>query len=275
MHVGNLRTAWISHFLAKKRNEPWVVRFEDIDQPRVVDGAQAQQLADLAALGLVPDRVEIQSEHLDFHRIAFERARAEGLLYACDCSRKDLRDALAEVASAPQSVRPVDPQVPVYSGRCRYRDRSEALSREHPTLAWRFRMPTEDGSRDFVAARTSSVDPAREFVPAYHWACALDDGRGHYSLIVRAWDLESALEPQRAIHAWANTHAYPEVFHTALVTTDEGTRLEKRTRGITLPELAAQSLGPDALSRRFEARFNPSAEPRTMTLSDLLRGGPR
>jgi hypothetical protein len=72
-HVGNLRTAWISHQWSQKLKLPWVVRFEDIDQPRVIKGSQEKQLADMKSLGLVPDRVYLQSQNRKRHWNLFEK----------------------------------------------------------------------------------------------------------------------------------------------------------------------------------------------------------
>lgn len=256
LHVGNLRTAWISHHLARELANAWHVRVEDIDTLRVVAGAEKEQLADLAELGLRPDRVYRQTERRDRHWDLFEAAVKEGVLYPCYCSRKEVADALAGIASAPHGP------APVYDGRCR----STGVRRTtHPTLAWRFRAEEESGRHDFIAARTApAVPPGRaEFVPSYHWACAIDDYDGGYRLIVRAWDLAPALPPQRLIQQWVAKHERsvaraPAVFHASLVTTDEGARLEKRTKGITLPELTARGYGPTALVRLFERSLPPA-----------------
>lgn len=250
-HVGNLRTAWISHALARALGMPWIVRFEDIDRPRVVAGAQERQLEDLAALGLKPDRVLVQSAAHARHEALFHRARAEGQVYACTCSRREIQEHLRAIASAPHG-----PSAPVYDGRCRGGPQGSAAE----TVAWRFR-DSEDasGAHDFVMGRTRDLD-AREFTPAYHWACAIDDHDEAHALIVRAWDLVSALEPQRRIHAWVRKttnsgHPFPSVFHTALVTQDDGSRLEKRTRGVTLAEWPG---GAAKLHEHFQRTWDPS-----------------
>src|SRR6185312_17052083 len=85
-HVGNLRTAWISHIFSRYLGQPWIVRFEDIDQPRVVAGALQWQLDDLRKLGMVPDRVLVQSERLARHEALFRDAVAAGQVYPCTCS---------------------------------------------------------------------------------------------------------------------------------------------------------------------------------------------
>src|SRR5271157_4598918 len=87
-HLGNLRTAWISHEFARSLKLPWVVRFEDIDKPRVVPGAMQKQLEDLQFLNLIPDQVLIQSEFHSRHESLFRKAVDSGQVYPCTCSRK-------------------------------------------------------------------------------------------------------------------------------------------------------------------------------------------
>lgn len=252
-HLGNLRTAWISWVWAKRLGLPWVIRFEDIDTPRVLPHAQEGQLKDMASLGLVPDRQLVQSRFQERHWQVFEKARAAGQVYPCFCSRKEVQEALEGLASAPHV------ELPVYSGRCRDRDSRPCVA-SHPTIAWRFKMPRRDGSRDFIVARTNSTgDERASFVPAYHWACAIDDFDGAYDLLVRAWDLAHVVPQHRAIHAWLATERFrpfPAVFHCALVTGKEGERLEKRTEGVTLPELFAQGLSSENIVGRFEKSFS-------------------
>ncbi|RYZ65772.1 MAG: hypothetical protein EOP05_20120, partial [Proteobacteria bacterium] len=257
-HVGNLRTAWISWKFAKALNIPWVVRYEDIDRPRVLAGAQEFQASDMREFGMKADVTLIQSEFYPRHLELFERARTEGAVYACDCSRKDVLNALAGMASAPN-----DGRVPAYSGHCRHR----GLAREGgPTinpgimsLAWRMKMPREDGQDDVIIARTSVG--GEHFVPAYHWACAIDDFDGAYDLLVRSSDLAHALVIQRGIQEWLMkshglTRDFPRVFHTALITQNDGHRLEKRTAGVTLEELKLNGIDPAKLISVFEKSFD-------------------
>jgi glutamyl-tRNA synthetase len=230
----------------------WVVRFEDIDRPRVLTGVLETQLADLRTLGLVPDRVLIQSEQHPRHEALFRAGIEAGQLYPCSCSRRQIQEELRGLASAPHG------EQPVYTGCCR--DPLRRPEPVHPTLAWRFRNPDDpSGQLDFVVGRTDAS--GAEFVPAYHWACAIDDYDGNHALLVRASDLAHALPVQRLIHAWAGEHErkprpYPAVFHTALVTDDAGCRLEKRTQGVTLPEILAGEPDVERLLKRFARSFD-------------------
>ncbi len=268
-HVGNLRTAWISWKFAKALGLPWVVRYEDIDRPRVLAGAQELQASDMRELGMKPDVTLTQSEFYPRHLELFERARREGVIYACDCSRKDVQTALAGMASAPH-----DGAAPIYSGACRLRSFdlqsgfSPPLSKDVVTLAWRMKMPSSpetmggahaEGYDDFIIARTSPSGD--HFVPSYHWACAIDDFDGGYDLLVRSIDLAPALISQRAIQTWLlksenSARKLPAVFHASLVTQEDGHRLEKRTAGVTLEELHEGGITSKQLIEIFEASFD-------------------
>ncbi len=258
-HIGNFRTAWISHMWARRLGVPWVVRFEDIDTPRNVPGARQRQLDELRLLGLVPDRTLLQSEHQNRHWEVFIKFQEAGLLYPCFCSRKTVREAVDASASAPHR------STPAYSGRCR--KLKEWPETDLPTLAWRIRRHEEDGRDDFVVARTGTVldskgRPERgTFTPAYHWACAIDDYDGDHSLLVRAWDLEEAAEQQRFVHEQLarlekRKKPVPAIFHCSLITANDGSRLEKRTPGVTLPELFKAGETAEGLIEKFRLSFS-------------------
>jgi len=263
-HIGNLRTAWVSHQWARALQVPWVVRIEDIDQPRVIPGVREHQLNDLQSLGLVPDILLTQSEFRDRHFELFRTAVLTRKAYPCDCSRKEVKAALAAMASAPN-----DGHVPVYSGHCR----SLSFQREfhaQDSIAWRFRMDDASGCNDFIIARSSPVlgddglPVDKDSVAfAYHWACAIDDFDGDYHLIVRSHDLASALPVQRAIQTWigeleGEARTPPAAFHTALVVQNDGHRLEKRTQGVTLKELLEHGINFGRVCDFFEKSFDPA-----------------
>jgi glutamyl-tRNA synthetase len=268
-----LRTAYISHAWARALGIPWVVRFEDIDTPRVVAGAREAQTADMLALGLRADQVFLQTESRDRHWNWFCRAVDQGQVYPCFCSRKEVAEALRTAASAPHH-----PEA-IYDGHCRPGSGGKNANRGTGAatlagIAWRFRGSDPQGSMDFIVARTGSHpvlaagSAACGFVPAYHWACAIDDyecAGSPYDLLVRAADLRSATIHQRTIQKWLvreleQAPEYPAVFHCALVTGPGGERLEKRTRGVTLPELIAGGLSATAVAAKLATSFAPDPD---------------
>ncbi len=237
------------------------MRFEDIDRPRIIYGAQEQQLADMKALGLVPD-VKIQQglSHARHWRV-FRAAIQDQKVYPCTCSRKEVQEALSGIASAPHQP------TPLYSGHCRDLKIESLAVEKKVSVAWRFRSDVDkSGKNDFIVARTVELDTSIEsFQPSYHWACAVDDHDGRYDLLVRAWDLADAAPQQRQIAAWlaANeggvTRDIP-IFHCALIVQENDERLEKRTVGINLDELANLGWPPARLLEAFERSLDTSLE---------------
>jgi glutamyl/glutaminyl-tRNA synthetase len=278
-----LRTAWISHRWAEKLSQPWVIRFEDIDRPRLRAGMAEGQLADLRTLGLSTDSIYFQTSRENRHWDLFQRAVETGQVYPCYCSRKEVSQALAKSASAPHTA-PL-----IYDGHCRH----QGTPRPVTTLGWRFKTEEPSGRGDFIIARTTSGPPVRRegFIPAYHWACAIDDFDGGYDLLVRAWDLHAAVAFQRAVHRWLaqlenRPRPYPAVFHTSLVVKADGHRLEKRTPGLTLNELIASGFSPVDLTDCFlRSLANPldgftpervwGETAPTLSITDLLIRVPR
>jgi glutamyl-tRNA synthetase len=258
-HIGNLRTALVAQLWAQTMNWPLVVRFEDIDKPRVQQGAQERQLEDLNKIGIHNFKIEIQSQNHHRHWTAFTLGRLSGQIYPCFCSRKDLQNDLAGLASAPH--------VPLraYSGKCRglskedielgRQNRSRSSKNQKQEIGWRFLGPDLTGAADVLVARSTSLEPSEEdFIPSYQWACSLDDALDGHRLLIRAWDLEDSIVPQRMIQNWLSQNPKviqavspnlqgitsaqpPAVFHASLVTQPDGTRLEKRTPGVTLSDL--------------------------------------
>ena len=245
-HIGNLRTAWIASRIGHLLAEPLIVRVEDIDSARSRTEFKTLQIADLKRVGVIADELVIQSDRYPRHLELFNRARNDGLIYPCDCSRKDVLEALAGLRSAPHG------REAEYSGRCRTRLRGDMHPSE--TLAWRWRSKLEaDGRFDVIVARTNP--DGSQFTPGYHWACAIDDADGDYRILVRAWDLEAADFTQRQIREWVRPDIRTDVFHTSLVVKDDGSRLEKRTKGVTLDELAATGVAAQSLVSLFERSF--------------------
>ncbi len=245
-HVGNLRTAWIASRLAKLLGEPLIIRIEDIDTVRSNDDFRVLQIADLAQLDIHADELIVQSRSSLRHTTLFQQAVAEGRLYPCDCSRRDVVDALAALRSAPHGSEAE------YSGRCRHRQ----LADMNPThsLAWRWRHAADESGRfDTIVARTDRS--GHHFASGYHWACAIDDADGDYRLLVRAWDLETAERTQKQIRNWVRPESMCTVFHTSLVCRPDGGRLEKRTNGVTLSELINDGWGPERLIAAFQNSF--------------------
>jgi glutamyl-tRNA synthetase len=226
-----------------------VLRVEDIDTPRVVDGAEAAILRDLEWLGLDWDVGPLrQTERIAHYASAVERLAAAGLTYPCDCSRAEI----ARVASAPHAA-----EEAVYPGLCRDRDPNRVMKRP-PAL--RVRVPEAVVAYDDGAVGRVAQHLAREVgdfvlcrgdgVFAYQLAVVVDDAAMDVSDVLRGSDLVSSTPRQIWLAGVLGVGA-PRYTHLPLVVAPDGSRLEKRTPGVTVAALRAAGVSPRAIVGRL------------------------
>jgi glutamyl-tRNA synthetase len=257
LHMGNIRTALLAWLFARCAGGQFVLRIEDLDRPRVRQGAAQQILTDLHWLGLDwdegpdtggPYAPYTQSERIDIYEQYLQRLQETGLIYPCYCSRAEI----AHAASAPHS----QAEGPVYPGTCRQltqaqRRRYEAQHRR-PSL--RFRV--DDGcivtftdllagpctqqvqrvAGDFIVRRSDGIF-------AYQFAVVIDDALMHINQVVRGYDLLSSTARQILLFE-ALGFSTPTFAHVPLVRDEYGKRLAKRTHSEGLAPLQAQGLTP-------------------------------
>ena len=101
LHIGNLYTALINWAYAKKNNGKFIVRIEDSDRARLVEGAAQQILKTLHAFGLDPDEdmikggpygPYIQSERLELYKKYALQLVSQGDAYYCFCTQERLEE---------------------------------------------------------------------------------------------------------------------------------------------------------------------------------------
>lgn len=271
LHLGSLVAALGSWLLARHAHGEWRVRMEDLDPPREVAGAAAQQLAALDAFGLRPDgAVEWQSRRSAFYQDALDRLLAEGKAFACHCSRSDL--------AADEGVH----------HRC--------TGKERPNPAIRLRVPAdttisfEDGLQgtitqdvwrevgDFVLKRADGLW-------AYQLAVVVDDTAQGMTDIVRGADLLDST-PRQILLQQALGLPTPRYLHLPLIVDASGQKLSKSSEAPAvdaddpLPALhaawlalgqasAAVAASLDAPSFLASAKraFSPDRLPRVTSLS--------
>jgi glutamyl-tRNA synthetase len=280
LHLGNLRTALLAWLFARSAGSRFFMRVEDLDTGRVRPGLAERQLADLAAIGLDWDPpVLTQSERLDVYAGALARLDAEGALYRCYCTRREIREA----ASAPHGPLPEG----AYPGTCRELTAAQRAERERagrpPALrlraggervgyADRLLGPVEAVVDDVVVRRNDGA-------PAYNLASVVDDAAQGVEEVVRGADLAETT-PRQILLARRLGLPVPAYAHVPLVLGPDGARLAKRHGAVTLadrrepPERVrgrlAESVGlaepgetPDMAT--LLTRFDPATLPREPT----------
>jgi glutamyl-tRNA synthetase len=244
LHVGNLRTALLAWLFARSSGSTFLVRVEDLDRAAAREHHVRAHLADLKALGLDWDgEVVRQSDRFDRYEAALDRLAADGLLYPCYCSR---REVLAAV-SAPHGPQPGG----AYPGTCRDLTPRDRAAREAGGRrpAWRVRAGGERVQvvdrlhGGFDAVVDDFVVRRGDGAPAYQLAVVVDDADQRVGEVVRGDDLLDSTPRQ----AWLGRRLelpIPTYAHVALVLGADGERLAKRHGAITLSDLAAAGASP-------------------------------
>jgi len=198
---------------------------EDVDTPRNVAGAAEGILATLEAYGFEWDGPVLwQSDRLDAYAEALARLKADGLAFACACSRKEIADA---------ATRPAIDGGLVYSGTCR-----QALPPGRVARAWRLRVDDapvvfvdrlqgeiiqqlEHDVGDFVLLRADGLF-------AYQLAVTVDDHFQGITDIVRGADLLASTPRQIWLQRCLG-FATPRYAHLPVATNAAGEKLSKQT----------------------------------------------
>jgi glutamyl-tRNA synthetase len=255
LHVGNLRTALLAWLFARSQEARFLMRVEDLDTGRVRRELEAQQLADLAAVGLDWDGPVVrQSERRELYADALARLDAAGLLYRCWCTRAEIREA----ASAAHGPLPEG----AYPGTCRELTAAEVAERDaggRPP-AWRVRGggaqvtfvdrvcgETTGDVDDFVVRRNDGAY-------AYNLAVVVDDADQEIGEVVRGADLLDSTPRQLWLGAQLALPA-PTYAHVPLMLGPDGARLAKRHGAVTLADRAELGQSPTDVRRELLAPF--------------------
>lgn len=224
LHFGSLVAGLASYCQAKSQQGNWLLRIEDVDTPRVVAGASERILRDLEAFGFEWDGpVCYQSERFEHYRYYLDQLLERGDCYACECSRRSLRE---------QGVRS-GPLGQIYPGNCRLK-RLEPTNHSirlntGPAQSIRFvdkvygdfALDLPESVGDFVLRRADEIY-------AYHLAVVVDDELQEISEVVRGADL---LE-NTCLHIYLQQRLgfkTPAYLHIPLVNNAEGIKLSKQT----------------------------------------------
>ena len=246
LHVGNLRTAVLAWLFARSTGRDFLLRVEDLDRARA--GAEAEQLRDLAAIGVAWDGPVVrQTARGALYDRAIAALAGQGLTYECFCTRREIQEA------------PSAPHAPLgaYPGTCRNLDAAEvAFKRSIRPAAIRLRAGVAEYTvRDVLhGGFTGVVDDLvlrrNDGVVAYNLAVVVDDAEQGVDQVVRGDDLLPST-PRQAYLASLLNIPLPEYAHVPLVVNSDGVRLAKRDGAVTLRDLAAAGVPAAAVRDRL------------------------
>jgi glutamyl-tRNA synthetase len=244
--VGNIRTAMFDWLFARHTGGTFILRIEDTDVERRVEGAVEYMMDALKWLGLDWDEGPekggdygpyFQSQRLELYQQAAERLVAQGNAYRCYCSSERL-DAMRKEQEARK-------QPPGYDRRCRDLSPQERAEKEAAGIkpVVRFKVPNE-GRTSFhdliysdVAFENTTID---DFVmlksdgyPTYHLANVVDDHAMKISHVIRDEGWISST-PRHLLMYQALGYEPPQYVHHPIIVGSDRAKLSKRHGAVSL-----------------------------------------
>ena len=236
LHFGSLIAALASYCDAAAAGGQWLVRIEDVDEPRSSESAAENILRTLEGYGFQWDgEVVRQSRRAALYQAALDRLVAEGRAYACACSRKELETAA--IGAGGERVYPGTCRAGAPPGRearaWRMRVTDEALEFRDRLQGWQEQRLERDIG-DFIVKRADGMF-------AYQLAVVVDDGEQGITHVVRGADL-LASTPRQIWLQQALQLPMPQYLHHPVAILANGDKLSKQTGAAPLPSAPLPSL---------------------------------
>lgn len=220
LHLGSLVAAAASYLDARSQGGEWLVRMEDVDEPRCSLEHAETILRQLEAYGFTWDgEVVYQSRRKLAYGAALDRLREAGKVFGCSCTRKELGGG------------------EFYPGTCRDGARGEIRS-------WRLRVddvPVVFHDRWLGERREVLTESIGDFVLlradgyfAYQLAVVVDDAEQGITDVVRGADLLGSTARQIFLQRALGVPT-PRYLHVPVVTDEQGAKLSKQTKASAIP----------------------------------------
>ncbi|WP_280149063.1 glutamate--tRNA ligase [Bacillus safensis] len=244
LHIGNARTALFNYLFARSQGGKFIIRIEDTDQKRNVEGGEESQLRHLQWLGIDWDESidkdggygpYRQSERNDIYKKYYDELLEKDLAYKCYCTAEELEaEREAQIARS---------EMPRYSGKCSHlsKEEEDKLIAEGREPSIRFRVPKGEIIKfdDMVKGEISfETDGIGDFVivkkdgtPTYNFAVAVDDHLMKMTHVLRGEDHISNTPKQIMIFHAFGWHV-PLFGHMTLIVNENRKKLSKRDESI-------------------------------------------
>ncbi|MEX2540507.1 MAG: tRNA glutamyl-Q(34) synthetase GluQRS [Trueperaceae bacterium] len=283
LHLGNARTALVAWLRARTAGSSFVMRVEDLDEPRTVPEAVTGNLDELRWLGLDwdegpdiggPYAPYQQSQRHDLYAQALPRLQEHGRVFECFLSRRELR----ELSSAPHGAGPV------YGERERQKNErvAERKRTEGKVPSLRLRVaPGQVGFDDLLLGRQlfdaehdvgDIVLRRADHAWAYQFAVVVDDAAMDIREVVRGADLLPSTAAQLLIYRSLGLEA-PAFLHVPLLLDRDGERMAKRRGSLTLAALRDNGVDRRRVVGLLAYTLGMLPEPEVLEPTDLLAFG--
>lgn len=287
MHVGNLRTALYEYLIAKHENGEFILRIEDTDQERFVEGAVEVIYRTMEKTGLVhdegPDKEKgfgpyVQSErqkagiYLKYAKELIEKGEA----YYCFCTKERLESLKCTIEDSAE-----EKEITKYDKHCLSLSKEEIEANLAAGLPYVIRQNIPDeGTTSFtdavygtITVENSELDDMilikSDGFPTYNFANVVDDHLMKITHVVRGNEyLSSTPKYTRLYHAFGWEE--PVYIHCPLITNEEHQKLAKRSGHSSFEDLLEQGFVPEAIINFIALLgWSPETDQEIFSLSEL------
>ncbi len=258
LHIGNVYTALLNYVYAKKHSGAFIIRIEDTDRTRLVDGSENRILASLRWLGLNyvegpdiggPYAPYRQSERKSIYKTYAEQLIESGHAFYCFCSAERLTNMREQQQK--------EKKPSLYDGACNAVPVSEAKKRAQtePSVI-RMNMP-DDGTTIFndcirgeISFENRHLDDQvilkSDGYPTYHLGVVVDDHLMNISHVIRAEEWISSTPKHILLYQWFGWKL-PVFAHGPILRNPDKSKLSKRKNPVWASWYKEQGYLPEAI----------------------------
>ena len=284
MHIGNLRTALFEYLIAKHEGGDFILRIEDTDQGRLVEGATDIIYDTLRTVGLRHDEGPdvggdhgpyVQSERLPMYKAYAEQLVELGGAHYCFCSEEEIERQRKEADSLGISFKYDDP--------CKHISLEEAKARVAAGEPYVIRQTINNVGETYfddevygrIEFDTDVLDESvlikSDGFPTYNFANIIDDHQMEITHVVRGNEYLSSTPKYNLIYE-AYGWDIPTYVHVPPVMKDEHHKLSKRNGDASFQDLVAKGYLPEAILNYIALLgWSPETEQEIYTLDELIK----
>ena len=271
MHIGNLRVAIFNYIVARQRGEKLLIRIEDTDKERNIEGKDREILEILDIFGIKYDQVVYQSSNFHIHQEMAKRLLEEKKAFACFCSEDEIA---IEREKAKLEKRPYR-----YSGKCEYLTPKEVEKlKNKKDFVIRIKKPEKsikfnDLIKGEIELTPFDIDSfvilRKDLTPTYNFACSIDDMIYDISLVIRGEDHLSNTPKQIHIRKSLGYNKEIEYAHLPIILNENGKKMSKRDNASSVKWLLDEGFLPEAIANYLILLGN-SFEKEVFTIEEAI-----
>lgn len=248
MHIGNLRVAIFNYIVSKQRGEDLIIRIEDTDKERNIEGKDAEILDILNLFGIKYTQVMHQSQNIHFHSAMALQLIHSKNAFNCFCSQETLDKKREEALKNKIAYR--------YDDTCMDLPAELVIDNPNPFTV-RIKRPQNpiiinDHIKGEISFDPKDIDSfiilRQDKTPMYNFACAVDDMLSDISIIIRGEDHVTNTPKQEHIRKMLGYTKNVEYAHLPIILNEDGKKMSKRDDASSVKWLLEEGFLPSAIS---------------------------